>query len=38
MMSSMVQGDSYYVRTNDPDELSVLLAQIISELSLAVVR
>jgi hypothetical protein len=38
MMSSMVQGDGYYVRTNDPDELSVLLAQIISELPLAVVR
>ncbi|MCB9779314.1 MAG: VWA domain-containing protein [Alphaproteobacteria bacterium] len=38
MMYQMPQGDGYYVRTNDPDELAELFAQIVSELPMAIVE
>ena len=38
MMPNMVQGDGYYVLTSDSNELAAILAQIVSEMPLAIVE
>ncbi len=38
MMPAMVQGDGYYVLTSDSNELAAILAQIVSEMPLALVE
>ncbi|MCK6502833.1 hypothetical protein L6R53_05450 [Myxococcota bacterium] len=38
MMDQMAQGDGYYVRTSNPADLEPIMAQIISELPLAIVE
>ncbi|MFH1465316.1 MAG: TadG family pilus assembly protein [Pseudomonadota bacterium] len=38
MMPAMVQGDGYYVLTSDSGELAAILAQIVSEMPLAIVE
>ena len=38
MMDEMAQGDGYYIRTSKPSDLEPIMAQIISELPLAIVE
>ena len=38
MMPAMVQGDGYYTLTSDSNELAAILAQIVSEMPLAIVE
>jgi len=38
LMQDMVQGDGYFVLTDDPEELQMLFAQIITEMPLSIVE
>ena len=38
MMPAMAQGDGYYTLTDDSNELAAILAQIVSEMPLAIVE